>query len=381
MNYYSINIEKHYPRSGTTISKIVYSLVEKGAEPQGVCMPKCYANSENIVSRYLYDDCISIAELLPLCNTAVGLVKILKGIKASLYYLNEEYGLSTNNFLFTVDEIFMTSAGDILLLPSIAKLAVPNDVERTVFISMLKLSSVKEYVLERIRLAIESYYSIEGLKLGAFESALDIAAEFEGDEYMEQDEVPLLAIAQELSFDDSEPSDRAYANIPDLPVPAEDPFILNEQNDFSVFGLYGNTPEMPQNDTYSGELYSQFIQNQEPTSWNELNSRADIYEDNITELYGRAVLLDISTQELYPIYSNPFSIGSAPDNSLRLNSPGVSDYHATIFIDSGIYYIQDENSMYHTYIDGEELAQNGAYQLTNGCLLTFADASLVFRLT
>lgn len=74
----------------------------------------------------------------------------------------------------------------------------------------------------------------------------------------------------------------------------------------------------------------------------------------------------------------PFSIGKT-GCSLNLNNPKVSRLHATIFQEGGTYYIRDEGSTNHTYVDGTILPPYTPYQLAQGATILLANEELRFE--
>lgn len=74
----------------------------------------------------------------------------------------------------------------------------------------------------------------------------------------------------------------------------------------------------------------------------------------------------------------PFSIGKT-ECSLNLNNPKVSRLHATILQEGGSYYIRDEGSTNHTYVDGTILPPYTPYPLSSHATILLANEELRFE--
>ncbi len=74
----------------------------------------------------------------------------------------------------------------------------------------------------------------------------------------------------------------------------------------------------------------------------------------------------------------PFSIGKT-ECSLNLKNPKVSRLHATIFQEGGTYFIRDEGSTNHTYVDGVILPPYTPYQLAQHATILLANEELRFE--
>lgn len=60
------------------------------------------------------------------------------------------------------------------------------------------------------------------------------------------------------------------------------------------------------------------------------------------------------------------------------DNPAIGSCHADIFVDGGLYYITDRNSVNHTYVNGTMAPPMQAVQLGNGCVVTLADEDFDF---
>lgn len=74
----------------------------------------------------------------------------------------------------------------------------------------------------------------------------------------------------------------------------------------------------------------------------------------------------------------PFTIGKT-DCSYNVPNPKVSRRHATILCQGGSYFIQDESSTNHTYVDGVALPPYTPYPLTSGAVIRLANEEFTFE--
>lgn len=91
--------------------------------------------------------------------------------------------------------------------------------------------------------------------------------------------------------------------------------------------------------------------------------------------FGPTLLLQNRRVELTSL---PFSIGRT-GCSLDLNNPKVSQLHATILQEGGVYFIRDEGSTNHTYVDGVILPPYTPYQLGERATIRLANEELRFE--
>lgn len=70
-----------------------------------------------------------------------------------------------------------------------------------------------------------------------------------------------------------------------------------------------------------------------------------------------------------------FSIGELPDNDLVIDDPAVSGHHAEIEVESGLFYITDQQSRNGTFINGELIISRA---LTQGDVITVGAHVLEF---
>lgn len=69
------------------------------------------------------------------------------------------------------------------------------------------------------------------------------------------------------------------------------------------------------------------------------------------------VLVNLTTNETFPINSPNFAIGRAPDNNVVIpEDPYCSGHHARIFWDQGGWWIEDLNSSNGTTVNDELLS-------------------------
>ena len=68
----------------------------------------------------------------------------------------------------------------------------------------------------------------------------------------------------------------------------------------------------------------------------------------VTDAHGRRVV---------PISKNPFELGRREANDLKLAGAEVSRDHAQIAIDGDRFKLQDRNSRYGTFVNGEQITE------------------------
>lgn len=77
------------------------------------------------------------------------------------------------------------------------------------------------------------------------------------------------------------------------------------------------------------------------------------------------------------IRQTPFSLGKI-DVDYQINKGFISKRHAIILLEDGDYYIQDENSRNHTYLNGEQLPPYTPYKLINGSKIKLGSEEMTF---
>lgn len=80
-----------------------------------------------------------------------------------------------------------------------------------------------------------------------------------------------------------------------------------------------------------------------------------------------------------PLNHFPFSIGQE-NTDFVIPKRVVSHTHATISSQNGGYYVMDENSSNHTYLNGQRLAPYTKVELQDGDTLRLADESMTFHI-
>jgi len=109
---------------------------------------------------------------------------------------------------------------------------------------------------------------------------------------------------------------------------------------------------------------------------------APVYLDDATEMLEPAALNESTVYLMHqnrrvPIYKTPFVLGKLNADYL-LDKSYISRVHATIIEKDGVYYIQDENSKNHTYLNGVQLAPYTLQRLENGSRIKLGLDELIF---
>ena len=93
------------------------------------------------------------------------------------------------------------------------------------------------------------------------------------------------------------------------------------------------------------------------------------------------ILTRMSTgkQMLIDVGENPFTIGKSRKADLTIDgNPSISRIHAVIYRAGENYYLEDQGSLNHTYVDEEVIT--GPYRLRNGLVVRFADEDFILRM-
>ena len=80
-----------------------------------------------------------------------------------------------------------------------------------------------------------------------------------------------------------------------------------------------------------------------------------------------------------PIAGAQFRIGRADDNDLKLDESHISSYHAVIEYSGGSYYLRDNRSTNHTFLNGQRLAPDDPCLLHDGDTIRFHKQEFTFR--
>ena len=86
---------------------------------------------------------------------------------------------------------------------------------------------------------------------------------------------------------------------------------------------------------------------------------------------GRQLVIDVG--------DDPFTIGKSRKADLTIDgNPSISRIHAVIYRAGENYYLEDQGSLNHTYVDEEVIT--GPYKLRNGLVVRFADEDFILRM-
>ncbi|MBF0472566.1 MAG: FHA domain-containing protein [Nitrospirae bacterium] len=81
-----------------------------------------------------------------------------------------------------------------------------------------------------------------------------------------------------------------------------------------------------------------------------------------------------------PLDKDTFTIGRKPNNDIQIDNLAVSSFHAKVFKDGDYFYLEDQNSLNGTFVNGKKISklqlQNGDNAIIGKHTLTFvADES------
>lgn len=153
--------------------------------------------------------------------------------------------------------------------------------------------------------------------------------------------------------------------------------------------ISGHSPaSLPASDTAAGfdrdlrQLTEQLAQNSLPPVLNRPQLAPTILANS--DRQKTAYLVYKLSGEAIGLTANPFTIGREPNNTLVLQDPQSSRYHAQIrraTDDQGKerYQLVDCGSSNGTFIGGQRLAANDPFWLTNGCEIAIGDQKWTFQ--
>ena len=82
----------------------------------------------------------------------------------------------------------------------------------------------------------------------------------------------------------------------------------------------------------------------------------------------------------YRIYEGSNSIGRDPENTITITKdPAISGQHVNILYKSGKFYIKDKMTANGTFLNGEELEVERAYDLADGDMLRLGNTEFKFK--
>lgn len=203
------------------------------------------------------------------------------------------------------------------------------------------------------------------------------------------------------------PSDRAEnsavtanfeAKENDMHIPAPDPLRVENNKDNKKNGSLINKLFAPKKKTVSKAKSSSMdglnipgkenantkknitvIQN---TSDTDVTVPADDVTAILTDMDQYPKLRNKTTNETVTVDKDMFKIGR--DASLGLdmviNQKSVSHYHASIRCKNGAYYIIDENSTNHVFVNGQKIPVNDNFRLNDGDVIKIGSEEFVFEL-
>lgn len=92
-------------------------------------------------------------------------------------------------------------------------------------------------------------------------------------------------------------------------------------------------------------------------------------------------LIRVRNQQQVTINKSVFRIGKEPNyvDYCIMDNPAVSRSHANIFRKEDGYYIEDTNSINHTYVNGEIAVSGSAVKLESGTRIRLANEEFVFQ--
>ena len=85
------------------------------------------------------------------------------------------------------------------------------------------------------------------------------------------------------------------------------------------------------------------------------------------------VLRDVTTGEMYPITTNPFSIGKLPSNDLVIDDKVISRHHAEIVQFGDKIFIRDLKSLNGTFVGGYRVPPETDFELKPGQQIVFSN--------
>ena len=114
---------------------------------------------------------------------------------------------------------------------------------------------------------------------------------------------------------------------------------------------------------------------------------SEIEEDDATTVLSQPIIqrvypdmLRVSTQEDIKIDRDVFNIGKSKNSDyMVVGNSAVSRNHANIIYEAGEYYIVDNDSTNHTYVNGNMIMPSEKYMLNDGDNIVIANEAFVFN--
>ena len=92
-------------------------------------------------------------------------------------------------------------------------------------------------------------------------------------------------------------------------------------------------------------------------------------------------LINKSTRSAVSIDKDIYRIGRDPNrNDLVLSAKLVSHNHAFIKLKKGSYYIVDDNSTNHVFVNGKTIPVNSEFRLSNGDVIKIGSEEFIFEI-
>lgn len=166
-------------------------------------------------------------------------------------------------------------------------------------------------------------------------------------------------------------------------------YIIHRHNGIKPAGapqnpreFYDNMPVTTRNVTRSNEVK---IDEDDDTMvlFDETSTNSNSDEDDTVlleeEVIPKAVLKRTSTGEEVTINKKEFFIGKERENSdYRIENPAVSRKHAKIIIRENKFFIVDQNSKNHTFINGRQITPEEEVEIKDGDQLKLANELFAF---
>jgi len=95
----------------------------------------------------------------------------------------------------------------------------------------------------------------------------------------------------------------------------------------------------------------------------------------------RAFVFRVGTEERKEINKNKFSIGKSQNADYTVSGNNkISRVHAIVIYEKGSFFLADNHSSNHTYLEDQELNPDRMYELTEGSRIRLANEEFVFHL-
>lgn len=137
--------------------------------------------------------------------------------------------------------------------------------------------------------------------------------------------------------------------------------------------IYNKEPQL----TFGIDIYQDIVINPAlDAGFPDYDFKGEIYEYFTRPRPFLLLKLGENTLGRYTIKFNKLSIGRVPDNDVMIDNLAVSRHHAVIAEEGGIFYIEDQQSVNGTFVNGEKVTKQ---EISNNDEILIGKHTLIFK--